>query len=142
MKNSRVTFATVLGVAFLGLSGSATVQAQTAANCSSGVSTLPPVPQGFAQVADASNRFGYKLLREALRVNPRENVFLSPISASQALEMLLVGAFAPPEWTAVGLTLALTTAVTVQAVLSALVLRRHLGQLDVGQAGILYPGQL
>ena len=46
---------------------------------------------------------------------------------------LLVGAFAPKEWTAVGLTLALTTAVTVQAVLSAVVLRRHLGQLDVGR---------
>ena len=45
---------------------------------------------------------------------------------------LLVGAFAPSEWTAVGLTLALTAAVTVQAVLSALVLGRHLGHLDVG----------
>ena len=46
---------------------------------------------------------------------------------------LLVGALAPSEWTAVGLTLALTTAVTVQAVLSAHVLRRHLGRLDVGR---------
>lgn len=92
MNNSRVTFVTVLGVALLGLSGSVPVQAQTAANCSSGVSIVPPVPQGFAQVASASNRFGYKLLREALRVNPRENVFLSPISASQALEMLYQGA--------------------------------------------------
>lgn len=45
---------------------------------------------------------------------------------------LLVGVFVPDEWTAVGLTLALTTAVTVQAVFSAIVLRRHLGQLDVG----------
>ncbi|MBC7592265.1 MAG: murein biosynthesis integral membrane protein MurJ, partial [Salinibacterium sp.] len=42
---------------------------------------------------------------------------------------LLVGAFAPKEWTAVGLTLCLSTAVTVQAVLSAIVLRRHLGHL-------------
>jgi putative peptidoglycan lipid II flippase len=46
---------------------------------------------------------------------------------------LLVGTFAPKEWTAVGLTLALTVAVTVQAVLSAIVLRRHLGPLDVGR---------
>jgi putative peptidoglycan lipid II flippase len=46
---------------------------------------------------------------------------------------LLVGTFAPKEWTAVGLTLSLTVAVTVQAVLSAVVLRRHLGPLDVGR---------
>lgn len=46
---------------------------------------------------------------------------------------LFVGAVAPKEWTAVGLTLSLTVAVTVQAVLSAIMLRKHLGQLDVGR---------
>ena len=44
---------------------------------------------------------------------------------------LLVGAFAAKEWIAVGLTLSLAFAVTVQAVLSALVLRRFLGNLDI-----------
>ncbi|MDJ0333697.1 lipid II flippase MurJ [Salinibacterium sp. G-O1] len=43
---------------------------------------------------------------------------------------LLVAAFAPKEWTAVGLTLALAIAVTVQATLSAIVLRGPLGSLD------------
>ncbi len=46
---------------------------------------------------------------------------------------LLVGALVPKEWTAVGLTLSLTLAVTIQALLSAIVLRRYLGQLDVAR---------
>lgn len=43
---------------------------------------------------------------------------------------LMVGAFVPKEWTAVGLALVLSTAVALQAVLSALYLRRALGPLD------------
>jgi len=93
MKNSRVFPLAALTVALL--AQTSWVDAQTAApspDCSSGVSVLPSVPEGFAGVADASTRFGYKLLREAARVNPRGNAFLSPISASQALEMLYQGA--------------------------------------------------
>lgn len=93
MKNSRVFSPVVLTVALLASTGF--VDAQTAVpspDCSSGETLLPPVPEGFAGVADASVRFGYKLLREAARVKARENVFLSPISAAQALEMLYQGA--------------------------------------------------
>lgn len=46
---------------------------------------------------------------------------------------LLVGALVPKQWTAVGLTLTLTLAITVQAVLSAAVLRRYLGSLGIGR---------
>ena len=93
MKNSRVFSPVAFTVALLAFTG--LVDAQTAApssECSSSSAALPSAPQGFAGVADASNRFGYKLLREVARVNPRENALLSPISASQALEMLYQGA--------------------------------------------------
>ncbi|CAN5175170.1 N/A [soil metagenome] len=43
---------------------------------------------------------------------------------------LLVGALVPKEWTAVGLALVLSAAVSLQALLSALYLRRVLGPLD------------
>jgi len=43
---------------------------------------------------------------------------------------LLVGALVPKEWTAVGLALVLSAAVALQALLSALYLRRVLGPLD------------
>lgn len=43
---------------------------------------------------------------------------------------LLVGEFVPKEWTAAGLALVLSTAVALQALLSALYLRRVLGPLD------------
>ena len=97
MKNSRVfplvSPLAALTVALMAATG--LVNAQTASpstECSSSVSTMPSMPEGFAGVADASTRFGYKLLHEAARVNARENVFLSPISAAQALEMLYQGA--------------------------------------------------
>jgi len=93
MKNSRVFSTVALTVALLASTGFVNAQSATSStDCASGAFLLPPAPEGFAQVADASSRFGYKLLREAARVAPRENVFLSPISASQALEMLYQGA--------------------------------------------------
>lgn len=46
---------------------------------------------------------------------------------------VIVGAVVPRQWTAVGLTLTLTLAITVQALLSAIVLRRYLGRLDIGR---------
>lgn len=44
------------------------------------------------EVIRASNRFAFDILRETLRDQPAENVFLSPLSASMALGMTMNGA--------------------------------------------------
>jgi putative peptidoglycan lipid II flippase len=77
----------------------------------------------------------FVLLRVYYALNRTRWAFFIQIIQTSIYVVLarLVEAFAPKEWTAVGLTLALTVAVTVQAVLSAIVLRRHLGPLDVGR---------
>jgi serpin B len=54
--------------------------------------TAPETAQAARPAAEASNAFGFKLLRQAFREQPRENVFLSPTSLSIALAMAYNGA--------------------------------------------------
>src|SRR5947209_5601834 len=75
-----------------------------ATSCSNGIATdahplspagLPGGPQGVAGVEEihSQNQFGSELVRTVakseLAADPNRNVFLSPLSASVALQMLL-----------------------------------------------------
>lgn len=49
---------------------------------------------------------------------------------------LLVGAFVPAEWTAFSLAVSLSSALTLQAIVSAIVLRKPLGGLGTGEVAV------
>jgi serpin B len=52
----------------------------------------PETARAAQSAADASNGFGFRLLRQVFQEQPRENVFLSPTSLSIALAMAYNGA--------------------------------------------------
>ena len=75
----------------------------------------------------------FVLLRVFYALNDTRSAFLIQIAQTSfyVIACLVVGAFVAPEWTAASLALSLAVANTIQAVLSAVVLRKRLGGIGM-----------